>query len=217
MSIHGEIAAPESVRARGLALGFVGLALSAVFMVGVHVVGSGQINPVDSTLSTLVFVDGYGWMFGVSVLAMAMAAVGLLLTVPRTDRLLRAALGLAALSCLLVAVFPTNRSGPLTVSAEIHRYAAGVAFFCVPIAAVLVAARLRRSTTRRWLLHSATATAVLLLVFLVSHFGLVPTEIQEMRGLFQRMMFVLQLAILAQLLRARQPAPVLRPALVLAA
>ncbi|MGW5053448.1 DUF998 domain-containing protein [Actinokineospora sp. NPDC004072] len=216
MSIHGELAAADTARTRGLALGFVGLALSAVFMVGVHVVGSGQINPVDSTLSTLVFVDGYGWMFGASVLAMAMAAVGLL-SVVRPHPLLRTSLGLAALSCLLVAVFPTNESGPLTASAEIHRYAAGVAFVCVPIAALLVALRLAPSSARRWLVRSAAGTAVLLLVFLVSHFGLVPTELQEMRGLFQRMMFLLQLAILAQLLRVHQPAPARAPALAVAA
>ncbi|GAA4435300.1 hypothetical protein GCM10023148_41770 [Actinokineospora soli] len=185
-------------------MGFVGLALSAVFMLGVHIVGSGQIDAVGSTLSTLVFVDGYGWMFGASVLAMAVAAVGL---VSLSEGLLRNTLAVVAVCCVLVAVFPTNRSGPLTVSAEIHRYAAGVAFFLVPVAALLVIRRLGRGTVeRRWLVRSMAGTAALLVVFLVSHFGVVPEAMQDMRGVFQRMMFVLQLLILAQLLRTQRPA-----------
>ena len=191
-----------------MALGFVGLALSGIFMLGIHIVGSGQIDPLDSTLSALVFVDGYGWMFGVSVLAMAGAAAGLVMLAPRSQVLLRSTLALVAFCCVLVAVFPTNRSGPLTVSAEIHRYAAGVAFFCVPLAALLVAGRLERvDVHRRWLMRAMAATAGLLVVFLVSHFGLVPEVMQEMRGVFQRAMFVVQLVVLALLLRVNQ-APV---------
>lgn len=199
-----------ALHARGTALGIAGLVLSAAFMAGVHIVGSGQINPVDSTLSALVFVDGYGWMFGASVLAMALAATGLVLALPgsgpRSHRLLRPTLALVAFCCVLVAVFPTNHSGPLTVSAEIHRYAAGAAFFLVPVAALLVALRLDRTAAhRRRLLLSMAATAGILVVFLVSHFGLVPREVQDLRGVFQRMMFAVQLVLLVQLLQAFQP------------
>lgn len=196
-----------ALHARGTATGVVGLVLSAMFMAGVHIVGNGQINLADSTLSALVFVDGYGWMFGASVLAMAAAAAGLALASgPGSHHLLRPTLAVVAFCCVLVAVFPTNRSGPLTVSAEIHRYAAGVAFFLVPVAALLVAAQLNDGVRRRWLMRSMAATAVILVVFLVSHFGLVPDAVQDMRGVFQRVMFVLQLLVLAQLLRTTMPA-----------
>lgn len=186
-----------------MAVGFAGLALSAVFMLGVHVLGGGRIDLADSTLSTLVYVDGWGWMFGASVLGMAAGAAGL--AAASRDPVLRAALGLVAFCCVLVALFPTNLTGPLTVSAEIHRYAAGVAFFSVPVAALLAARRLERAH-RRWLTATMAGTAVLLLVFLTSHFEMLPQAMQDMRGVFQRMMFALQLVLLAQLLRASQQA-----------
>jgi hypothetical protein len=207
VDIHGEDGA--LTRSRGLALGYTGLALSAVLMLGVHIVGSGQIDAVGSTLSALVFVDGYGWMFGASVLCMAAGAAGLLLAA-RGHRLLRQALGVLAVCCVLVAVFPTNESGPLTVSAEIHRYAAGVAFFLVPVAALLVAACLPHGdAARRGLLRSTVGAGAILLLFLTSHFGVMPEAVQDMRGVFQRSMFLLQLGVLAQMLRVTA-----RPALV---
>ncbi len=211
VDIHGENGA--MTRSRGLALGYVGLALSAVFMLGVHIVGNGQIDPIGSTLSTLVFVEGYGWMFGASVLSMAAAATGLLVAA-RGHRLLAPALGVVAVCCVLVALFPTNRSGPLTVSAEIHRYAAGVAFFLVPVAALLVAVGLSRGdAARRALLRGTVGAAVILLLFLTSHFGVMPEAMQDMRGVFQRTMFVLQLVVLARMLRvAARPVPVRLPA-----
>ncbi|MGX7827970.1 DUF998 domain-containing protein [Actinokineospora sp. 24-640] len=209
MTNHGGARTP---RAMGVALGFTGLVLSAVFMAGLHLVASGQINPIESPLSGYVFVDGYGWMFGASVVGMAVGGVGVLIglwgTAVPSRGLPRLALGLAAVCCLLVALFPTNKTGPLTLSAEIHRYAAGVAFVCVPIAALLVAAHLSGSGgVSRWLRRTAFGTALLLVVFLTSHFGVLPEEVQRMSGLFQRIMFALQLVTIAQLLRVPATGP----------
>lgn len=196
----------------GVALGFTGLALSAAFMAGLHVVASGRINPLESPLSGYVFVDGYGWMFGASVVGMAVGGLGVLISLRGTALpsrgLPRLALVLAAVCCLLVALFPTNKAGPLTLSAEIHRYAAGVAFVCVPIAALLVAAHLSGSGgPSRWLRRTALGTALLLAMFLTSHFGVLPEEVRQLSGLFQRIMFALQLATIAQLLRVPGGAP----------
>ncbi|MFC5289016.1 DUF998 domain-containing protein [Actinokineospora guangxiensis] len=211
MDIHGENGAPT--RSRGLALGYTGLVLSAVLMLGVHIVGSGQIDAVGSTLSALVFVDGYGWMFGASVLCMAAGAAGVGVAA-RGHRPLRWTLGVVAVCCVLVAVFPTNESGPLTASAEIHRYAAGVAFFLVPVAALLVAVRLPHGdAARRGLLRGTLGAGVILLLFLTSHFGVMPEAVQDLRGVFQRSMFVLQLGVLARMLRATaRPVTVAVPA-----
>lgn len=183
-------------------------------MTVLNVVASGQVDPVSSTMSNYVFVDGYGWLFPAAVLGMAAGGFAVLLSLARSvlgsGTLLRVAMLLASVCCLLVALFPTNRTGPLTISAEIHRYAAGVAFCCVPIAALLLAARLDAefppSQQGVRLRRSALASTLILAVFLTSHLGLMPESMQHLRGLFQRIQFAVQLLTLTQLLHATLPA-----------
>jgi len=86
----------------------------------------------------------------------------------------------------------------VTLSAQIHRYAAGVVFFCVPITAVLVARLLAR---RRGLYAGATVASVLLALFLTCHLGPMPDALGELSGLLQRLLFVAELVVLAQLVR----------------
>lgn len=202
-------------------LGLVGVLVSVASMTVLHVVASGQVDPLSSTMSNYVFVPGYGWLFPAAVLGMAAGGFAVLLALAQgvlgSGTLLRLAMLLASVCCLLVAIFPTNRTGPLTVSAEIHRYAAGVAFCCVPIAALLVAARINAvapgSTQSIRLRRSALASALILAVFLTSHLGLMPEFMQHLRGLFQRLQFAVQLVTLTQLLLATaRPDPSRLPA-----
>ena len=208
-----ERAYPSQLSTRGgipALLGFGGLTVSAVAMIALQLVASGQVDPVSSTMSNYVFVAGYGWLFPAAITGMAAGGFAVLPALARSvlgsGTLLRLTVLLASVCCLLVALFPTNRTGPLTLSAEIHRYAAGVAFCCVPIAALLVATRLNalfpRSPRAYRLRGSALVSSLILVVFLTSHFGLMPEFMQHLRGLFQRLQFAVQLVTLAQLLQA---------------
>ncbi|MQA08161.1 MAG: DUF998 domain-containing protein [Pseudonocardiaceae bacterium] len=192
----------------GVAMGFVGLTLSVVFMAYLHVVASGQLSPVDTTMSDYVFADVIGWMFGASVLSMAVGAFGAFRGLAAMGLLARPlprlALSLVMLGAVLVALFPTDQGETLealSLPAEIHRYAAGVVFFSLPIAALLVSSRLGALPRyRKWLRGTVFVTTVALVVFLTSHFGMMPEAIQDLRGVAQRLLFVLELEVLGQLI-----------------
>jgi predicted membrane channel-forming protein YqfA (hemolysin III family) len=158
-------------------------------------------------MSDYVFVPSVGWMFGASLLCMCVAGIGAtvgLAAIRLLDNvLLRVALGLAVVSSLLAALFRTDLGESLSTSAQIHRYAAGVVFFCVPIAAFLVARGLTGvgylARDRKLLHANVIVTSVVLVLFMTSHFGAMPEVLRELNGLFQRILFVVELALLAQL------------------
>ncbi|MGB3444226.1 MAG: DUF998 domain-containing protein [Actinophytocola sp.] len=194
----------------GVFLGVAGLVFAALLMGGLNIVAFGQMSPLDTTMSDYVFVPGAGWMFPAALLAMCVAgagvAVGLAARGLLPGVLPKLSLGLAMLGLLLAAVFPTDLGEvSVTLSALIHRYAAGVVFFCVPITAVLVARRVAR---RRALYLGATVASVLLALFLTCHLGPMPDALGELSGLLQRLLFVAELVVLGQLVRvvSRPPA-----------
>jgi hypothetical protein len=201
-------------------LGLAGIVLSALFMTQLTVAAWDRMSVLDTTMSDYVFVPGIGWMFGAAVLCMSVAGIGVILGLARIRLLdgtvLRLALGLAALGSLLAAIFPTDLGESLSTSAQIHRYAAGVVFFCVPIATFLVARQLTGvgylAGYRKWLYTNVIVTSVVLTLFMTSHFGAMPELLRELNGLFQRVLFVLELTLLAQVvllpLRFRAPAAV---------
>jgi hypothetical protein len=115
-------------------------------------------------------------------------------------------LGLAMLGLLLAAAFETDLGDEsVTLTAQIHRYAAGVVFFCVPITAALVA---RRAEQRRSLYVGAVVATVLLALFLTCHLGPMPDALGELSGLLQRLLFVAELAVLGQLVWVVSRTPV---------
>lgn len=185
-----------------------GLAAAALLMITLHVLAIGQMGVLDTTMSDYVFVPEVGWMFGAALTSVAAAGVGVLLGMAGTgllaSRLLRLALGVAGLGALLAAVFPTDLGESLSASAQIHRYAAGVVFYAVPIAGLVVARWLRGrdglAVHRVRLYGVVTVTAVVLTLFMTSHFGVLPEWLQELNGLFQRLLFALELCLLAQLI-----------------
>jgi hypothetical protein len=190
----------------GAFLGVVGLVFAALFMGGLNVVAYGQMNPLNTTMSDYVFVPGAGWMFPASLLAMCVAGagvgVGLWARGLLGGVLPKLALGLALVGLLLAAGFETD-PGDVSVSASalIHRYAAGVVFFCVPITACLVA---RRLPHRRSLYVGAAVASVLLALFLTCHLGPMPDALGDLSGLLQRLLFCAELVVLAQLVRVVQ-------------
>ena len=186
----------------GVFLGVVGLVFAALFMGGLNVVAAGRMNPLDTTMSDYVFVEHVGWMFPASLLAMCFAGAGVAFGLS-THGLLRGvlpklALGLALLGLVLAAVFPTDfGDASVSMSAQVHRYAAGVVFFCVPITAFLMARRTRQTS----LYVGVVVTSVLLVLFLTCHLGPMPAAVGELSGLIQRVLFVAELVVLAQLVR----------------
>ncbi len=198
-------------------VGLSGIVLSALFMTQLTIVAWHRMSVLDTTMSDYVFVPGVGWMFGAAVLCMCVAGIGAmagLAAIRLLDGvLLRAALGLAVLGSLLAAIFRTDLGESLSTSALIHRYAAGVVFFCVPIATFLVARGLTGvgylARHRKWLYANVIVTVVVLALFMTSHFGMMPELMRELNGLFQRVLFVLELSLLAHLvalpLRFRAP------------
>ena len=187
----------------GVFLGVVGLVFAALLMGGLNVVAYDRMNPMNTTMSDYVFVPGAGWMFPAALLAMCVAGIGAGVGLAARGLLRgvlpKLSLALAVTGLLLAAVFPTDLGDvSLTLSAQIHRYAAGVVFFCVPITAVLVA---RRMEQPRALRVGATVASVLLVLFLTCHMGPMPDALGEMSGLLQRLLFVAELVVLGQLMR----------------
>lgn len=199
-------------------LGLAGIACSLLFMVHLTVVARGRMNVLDTTMSDYIFVPGVGWMFGAAVLCMCVAGLGAMVGLAAIRLLggtvLRLALGLAVLGSLLAAIFPTDLGESLSASAQVHRYSAGVVFYCVPIAVVLVARQLTGvgylARYRKSLYANVIATSIVLALFMTSHFGVMPEALRDLNGLFQRLLFVLELSLLGQLvllpLRFRAPA-----------
>jgi hypothetical protein len=188
-------------------LGLSGIVLSALFMTQLTVVAWDRMNVLDTTMSDYVFVPRVGWMFDAAVLCMCVAGIGATAGLAAIrllgNGLLRVALGLAVLGSLLAALFRTDLGESLSTSAQIHRYAAGVVFFCVPIAAFLLARSLTGvgylTRDRKLLYANVIVTSVVLALFMTSHFGAMPELLQELNGLFQRLLFVLELILLGQI------------------
>jgi hypothetical protein len=184
----------------GVFVGVVGLVFAALLMSGLNIVAFGRMSPLDTTMSDYVFVPGAGWMFPASLLAMCAAgagvAVGLWARGLLDGVLVRVSLGLALLCLVLAAAFRTDLGASVTLSAQIHRYAAGVVFFCVPITGFLVARQLSR---RRSLYAGVLVTSVLLVLFLTCHLGPMQDVFGELSGLLQRVLFCSQLVVLGQL------------------
>lgn len=190
----------------GVFLGAVGLVFAALFMGGLNVVALGRMNPLNTTMSDYVFVPGAGWMFPASLLAMFVAGagvgVGLWARGLLSGVLPKLSLSLALVGLLLAATFETDPgTASVSLSANIHRYAAGVVFFCVPITAFLVA---RRVSARRSLYAGVVVTSVLLALFLTCHLGPMEGVFGGISGLLQRLLFCSQLVVLAQLVRVIQ-------------
>ena len=190
----------------GVFLGVVGLVFAALLMGGLNIVAAGRMSPLNTTMSDYVFVPGAGWMFPASLLAMCAAGagvgVGLWARGLLDGVLVRVSLGLALLGLVLAATFETDLGDQsVSMSAQIHRYAAGVVFFCVPITAYLVARQLSR---RRSLYAGVVVTSVLLVLFLTCHLGPMQGVFGELSGLLQRVLFCSQLVVLGQLVRVVQ-------------
>ncbi len=181
-------------------LGFTGLGCAAVFFVVLHALAPASLNPLREPMSDYALVDGVGWMFPVAVGLIAVGGAGATLGLARAGLLgtgwLRWAMTVIVISAIGTAVFPTDEAFPLSLTAEIHRYAAVTLFVAVPIAAMLAATARGHDA---WLLATGLVATGLLVAFLLSHLAVMPETMQDLRGLFQRVLVVVDLAILGRI------------------
>jgi hypothetical protein len=117
-----------------------------------HMSATAPIEPAGWTISDYVVSLPHGTLlFALTTGALAIGAAGLaqgLVPAAGTGKI-RALLGLWATGLVVAAVFPTNLRGtPQNLSSHIHLYAGAVAFAVLPIAAWLLARRLRAAADR---------------------------------------------------------------------
>lgn len=193
----------------GVVFGAIGVAVLAMLVL--HLRGAGRLDPLTTTVSDYVSLPGGAALLAVAVLAVTVAAAAVPIG------LLRAGLprpapptvwfGLGCAGLLATVVFPTNALGSVTsLDTVLHRYAAGLFFVCLPIAALLTLRRLPDPATR-----VLTVTSVVVgLLFLVSHVPLVFPGFPDAhlvgtllpRGLVERALLAVDLALLGSLAAA---------------
>ncbi|MCC5580835.1 DUF998 domain-containing protein [Microtetraspora sp. AC03309] len=152
------------------------------------------LNPLQDMISDYVFTP-HGWLLPASLSLLALGAAAHAVRLARLDHRAALLVGGWAGCMLLVAGFPTDRPGAsLSMSGEIHRCAAFVAFVCMPLAGLLVA---RRTGSR--LVHALSLIGIgsLVLVtvpYAVRAVGLDPGAVPA--GLTQRLTVVSEVAAL---------------------
>ncbi|MEV0645767.1 DUF998 domain-containing protein [Phytomonospora sp. NPDC050363] len=133
-----------------------------------HLVPS-DVDALSQPVSSYVRVGG-GWLFtiGVSAMAVACFAVAAARLALRGAGLLRAVFAIGGVAFLAAAVFPTDSGeGVLSLSAEIHRWAAGVGMGAIPAGGLLLALGLggaKVSNVARRVVPLVTVSAVLLMI-----------------------------------------------------
>lgn len=160
---------------------FAAVALAGAFltMVYLHTVSVGELSPVSTTVSDLIFVEGLGWLFGVSTGLLAVASTALTRALARIRlpgaALITGLLSLWSLGLVTAAAFPTDPIGMDTVSlvGQIHRYAGAMMYVSLPLAGWLVYLRSRGvpawAPYRRVVGALSLSGAVLGGVFTLSH------------------------------------------------
>jgi hypothetical protein len=197
-------AAPGGTALVRVVFGALGVAVLA--MVVLHVLGAGRLDPATTTVSDYVSLPGGAPLLAVAVLGVALATAALPIG------LLRAGLpptlcwpfGLGCAGLVATVAFPTNAVGTAESPATVlHRYAAGIFFVSLPIAAMTVL----RHLPHRALRLGTAASVVAGMLFLLSHLPLLfpswpgAPEIAAVlpRGLAERALLAIDIALLATL------------------
>ncbi|WP_134325082.1 DUF998 domain-containing protein [Cumulibacter soli] len=191
-------AATPTINSRGSvlpsSLASIGALTAIAAMVAIHVLMAGSVDPVSQTLSMYGVATASSGLFAVACTALALAVVSLASHLPVMGRI-SAYLGAVMLE--LVVIFPTDAgSGALSLSAQIHRYAAAAAFVLLAVAIMSYlpqcSARLRHS-----MLVILVGVALALLLTIAA--ALWPTlwSMDEWRGIPQRLLMFLEASAIA--------------------
>ncbi|TQS18744.1 DUF998 domain-containing protein [Microbispora hainanensis] len=195
----------------GMVLGYALVAAGATAMLALHLVGG--LDPLTATISQYFYAPD-GWLLPLSLTSIAVGSAVLAVRLDRLGRLDRRAallVGMWSACLLLVAGFPTDPLGaPLSLSGNIHRYAAFVAFASLPVAGLRVA-RATQSRLVRVLCAVALGSLVLVVVpYVFRVLSLDPGAVPA--GLTQRLTVVTEMAALvAMSVSASLSAPVSAP------
>lgn len=151
------------------------------------------VDPVRHPVSSYA-LDPVGEIgFAAGALGMAVACGALAVRFSTQPVLSRSLVG-AAVMYVLVVVFPTDAGVDVsTVSGQIHRYAAGVAFVAMTLAAVATVRVLGR---QRWVGFFAVASVALLLLTTVNTFLPELADGGAWRGVPQRLLLAVHLGFL---------------------
>jgi hypothetical protein len=192
------------------------MAVAVALAVGLHLRLSGQVSPVWQTLSEYVYGHlGPGTsaapLFSAMCLALALGSLALLAGIAKAGRA-TPVLVLLAVWCaglLVCATFEVDPDGaPRSFSGQVHNYGAVLAFIALPSAGWLLTRRSgtacpwepRRMTIRR-LAGASAASLVLVLGGFIWVMNTSPDHPEITLGLFERLLFTIDLALLATMAR----------------
>ena len=192
---------PEPVWWRPLATVAAGLAV--ISFVSLHLVMASIVDPLRQPVSSYALTAPGDVLFAMGSFSLAAACLLAALFapgLPRGDGLIRVLLAGSALMLVLVVVFRTDRSDAvLSISGEIHRWSAGVAFGMLTAVGAGWAWWGRGTVTGRWATVLTAVGAVALLAIVVTTFTPDLVAGRQWRGLPQRALLLVQTLWLAVL------------------
>ncbi|MFD0971655.1 DUF998 domain-containing protein [Plantactinospora endophytica] len=196
---------PQPWTARPLTLvAALGLSLTAALGVAAHLAPDPGMSPLSLTISDYA-VSNNGWPMNLAILVLGVTS----LAVPLALRAARVGVGRLAEALLLVwclgliasALIPTDPIGVVELSTQgyVHRYVSVAAFVALPVATLLAIRRLAadarwRDAVRRLRALAVTSVLALLALYYVAFPGG-----RVMMGLVERILVVVELALLAVL------------------
>jgi hypothetical protein len=172
----------------------------------VHVAGNGIVDPVEQPISDYIVLPAGGLVlgFGIAAAIAAVAALSRPIAGLPGIRLVQTLLLVWCVAMAIGAVFPTNIPGtPADFSANVHRAAGAIQFATLPLAGYLLARKAlpvpEWHATAVVLYWFSIATAILSAAFLLSHVPMAFANTSEFipRGAVQRVVFVMEIALLA--------------------
>ena len=193
-------------------LALAGIAVAVVIATDLHLRLSARISPVWQTLSEYVYGGrSAAQLFAVMCLALALGSLALLtgLVKARRSPAVVALLGVWCAGLTICATVPVDPDGQArSFDGQLHNVAALTAFVALPTAAWLLTRRGRRScpweprrtTIRRLAVASFASVAVVLGGFVVTLIT-GPTHQEVTLGLFERLLFAVDLALLLSMVR----------------
>ncbi|MGI5213616.1 DUF998 domain-containing protein [Plantactinospora sp. CA-290183] len=214
---------PQPRIARPLTLvATMGLIVTAVLGVAAHLVPDPGMSPLSLTISDYAVSDR-GWLMNIAILTIGLTS----LAVPLALRAARAPIGAATEVLLLVwclgltaaALVPTDPIGTvgLSTAGQVHRYVSVAAFVALPVATLLALRTLRADARWRGAVPALRALAVASVLGLLALYYVAFPGGRVMMGLVERVLVVVELALLAVLVArlyrvvARGPEPATPP------
>ncbi len=215
----GSVSAGPRRRQPGRAPATFALAALAVVLLTlgyVHVAGNGVVDPVGQPISDYIVLP-YGGIvlgFGIAAAIAAVAALSRPIAVLPGIRMVQTLLLVWCVAMAIGAVFPTNIPGtPADFSANLHRAAGAIQFATLPLAGYLLARKAllvpEWHRPALWVYWVSIATGILSVAFLLSHIPMAFSGWSEFipRGAVQRVLFVMEIVLLAVIaLAARRAA-----------